>query len=85
MLGPGPFDPIFPVKMKQPEEIGSRDARFRRMGMSPSGQAHSLRLRNAENYFGIPDESGVYLPPEAFATDFGLGEFPPDTLEVNFE
>lgn len=39
----------------------------------------------AESYFGIPDEIGVYLPPEAFATDFGLGDFPPETLEVNFE
>src|SRR5215218_4504498 len=39
----------------------------------------------AEAYFGIPDEIGVYLPPEAFATDFGLGDFPPETLEVNFE
>src|SRR3954447_18287278 len=39
----------------------------------------------AESYFGIPDEIGVYLPPETFATDFGLGDFPPETLEVNFE
>lgn len=39
----------------------------------------------AEAYFGIPDEIGVYLPPEAFAADFGLGDFPPETLEVNFE
>lgn len=39
----------------------------------------------AEAYFGIPDEIGVYLPPEAFATDFRLGDFPPEALEVNFE
>lgn len=39
----------------------------------------------AEAYFGIPDEIAVYLPPENFARDFGLGDFPPERLEVNFE
>lgn len=39
----------------------------------------------AEAYFGIPDEIGVYLPPEAFAKDLGLEELPSERLEVNFE
>jgi hypothetical protein len=42
-------------------------------------------VEGAEAYFGIPDETEVLLPPEAFARDFGLGDFPPETLEVNFE
>jgi len=39
----------------------------------------------AEAYFGIPDEIGVYLPPERFARDLGLDDLPPECLEVNFE
>lgn len=39
----------------------------------------------AEVYFGIPDEIGIDLPPEAFAKDLGLEEFPSECLEVNFE
>ena len=39
----------------------------------------------AEAYFGIPDEIGVYLPPESFARDLGLEDLPPECLEVNFE
>src|SRR5947209_20542372 len=39
----------------------------------------------AESYFGIPDEIGVYLPPEAFARDLGLDDIPVENLEVNFE
>jgi hypothetical protein len=39
----------------------------------------------AEEYFGIPDEIGVYLPPEGFAKDLGLDELPAECLEVNFE
>src|SRR5947209_20185848 len=39
----------------------------------------------AEAYFGIPDEIGVSLPPEAFAADLGLPDVPPELLEVNFE
>jgi hypothetical protein len=39
----------------------------------------------AEAYFGIPDEIGVYLPPEGFARDLELDDLPPENLEVNFE
>jgi hypothetical protein len=39
----------------------------------------------AETYFGIPDEIGVYLPPEGFAKDLGLDDLPGECLEVNFE
>lgn len=39
----------------------------------------------AEAYFGIPDEIGVYLPPEAFARDLGVDQRLIGELEVNFE
>ena len=39
----------------------------------------------AEAYFGIPDEIGVFLPPEAFATDLSVDEQLLEKLEVNFE
>jgi hypothetical protein len=39
----------------------------------------------AELYFGIPDEIGVYLPPEGLARDLGMPDLPPECLEVNFE
>ena len=39
----------------------------------------------AETYFGIPDEVGVYLPPEGFARDLGMADLPSECLEVNFE
>ena len=42
-------------------------------------------LEAAEAYFGIPDEIGVFLPPEAFARDLGVDEQLLDKLEVNFE
>jgi hypothetical protein len=42
-------------------------------------------LEEAEAYFGIPDEIGVYLPPERFARDLGLEDLPAECLEVNFE
>jgi hypothetical protein len=48
------------------------------IGMFPSVEA-------AEAYFGIPDEIGVFLPPEAFATDLGVDEQLLEKLEVNFE
>jgi hypothetical protein len=44
-----------------------------------------LSIEAAEAYFGIPDEIGVYLPPEGFAADLGLDELPVETLEVHFE
>ena len=36
-------------------------------------------LEAAEAYFGIPDEIGVYLPPEGFAADLGLASRRTDT------
>jgi Immunity protein 22 len=39
----------------------------------------------AEKYFGVPDEIGVYLPPEGFLRDLGIDDLPPENLEVNFE
>src|SRR5262249_21292722 len=42
-------------------------------------------LDAAEEYFGIPDEVGVYLPPDAFAADLDLNDLPPENLEVHFE
>jgi hypothetical protein len=42
-------------------------------------------LAAAEAYFGIPDEIGVYLPPEGFAQDLAIADVPAECLEVNFE
>src|SRR5262249_26540011 len=42
-------------------------------------------LEAAESYFGIPDEIGVYLPPEGFAADLSVEIDLLDKLEVNFE
>jgi hypothetical protein len=42
-------------------------------------------LEAAESYFGIPDEIGVLLPPEGFATDLGVESDLLEKLEVNFE
>ena len=42
-------------------------------------------IEAAELYFGIPDEIGVYLPPEDFARDLGVDMHLFDKLEVNFE
>lgn len=39
----------------------------------------------AQAYFGIPDEIGVYLPAEGFASDLGMADLPSESLEVNFE
>ena len=39
----------------------------------------------AEAYFGIPDEIGVDLPPDGFASDLGMPDLPTEGLEVNFE
>jgi uncharacterized repeat protein (TIGR04138 family) len=48
------------------------------LGSFPSVEA-------AESYFGIPDEIGVDLPPDAFAADIGVQDLPVEKLEVNFE
>jgi hypothetical protein len=42
-------------------------------------------LEAAESYFGIPDEIGVFLPPEGFAADLGVESDLLEKLEVNFE
>jgi uncharacterized repeat protein (TIGR04138 family) len=58
---------------------------FRRNGFVSFWIGTFPSVEAAEAYFGIPDEIGAYLPPEAFAADCGLGDFPPQNLEVNFE
>jgi uncharacterized repeat protein (TIGR04138 family) len=58
---------------------------FRRTGFVSLWVGTFPSVEAAEAYFGIPDEIGAYLPPEAFAADCGLGDFPPENLEVNFE
>jgi hypothetical protein len=41
-------------------------------------------LEAAEAYFGIPDEVGVFLAPEAFARDLGVDEQLLENLEADF-
>jgi hypothetical protein len=42
-------------------------------------------IEMAEEYFGIPDEIGVDLPPEVFARDLGVDDLPAERLEVLFD
>jgi hypothetical protein len=60
-------------------------AKFGRPGFVSLWAGTFTSVEEAEAYFGVPDEIGVYLPPQAFADDFGLGDIPPEILEVNFE
>jgi len=80
----GPPDPIVPVRGPARADGGSPSA-FQRRGFVSLWAGSFASVEEAEAYFGIPDEIGVYLPPEAFAADWGLGNFPSETLEVNFE
>ena len=56
-----------------------------RQGFVSMWVAEFPSVEAAEAYFGIPDEIGVDLPPEAFAKDLGLEDLPAECLEVNFE
>ncbi len=80
----GQPDPIYPVSRSGAIMSGDQ-VEFKRIGFVSFWAGTFASVEEAEAYFGIPDEVGVYLPPEAFARDFGLGHFPPETLEVNFE
>jgi uncharacterized repeat protein (TIGR04138 family) len=80
----GQPDPIVPVRGSEVLLSGGQAA-FKRPGFVSLWVGTFASVEEAEAYFGIPDEIGVYLPPEAFAGDFGLGNFPPWALEVNFE
>jgi len=77
----GQPEPIVPERDKQ---MG-QPSKFNRHGFISLWTGTFASVAAAEVYFGIPDEVGVYLPPEAFAADFALGEFPQELLEVNFE
>jgi uncharacterized repeat protein (TIGR04138 family) len=80
----GQPDPIVPVRSADALTSGS-NAEFKRAGFVSIWVGTFASVEDAEAYFGIPDEIGVPMPAEAFAGDFGLGDFPPETLEVNFE
>jgi len=56
-----------------------------RQGFVSMWVAEFPSVEAAEAYFGIPDEIGVLLPPEAFAKDLGLEDLPAECLEANFE
>src|SRR5262245_61068698 len=61
----------------------SQDTEFRRRGFVSMWVGTFPSIEEAEAYFGIPDEIGVYLPPEGFARDLSV-DVPPESLEVNF-
>src|SRR4051794_29031409 len=65
------------------EEIGM--SAHRKKGVVSVWVGTFPSVEAAEAYFGIPDEIGVYLPPEGLARDLGLGDLPAELLEVNFE
>ena len=60
-------------------------AATRRPGVVSAWVGAFPSIEAAETYFGIPDEIGVYLPPDGFAGDLSLADIPPESLEVNFE
>jgi uncharacterized repeat protein (TIGR04138 family) len=78
----GQPDPFVPVRTS--EKTGG-PAEYGRVGFVSVWVGTFPSIEEAEAYFGIPDEIGIYLPPEKFADDFGLGTFPAEMLEVNFE
>jgi Immunity protein 22 len=80
----GQPDPIVPVRCKGAFTKGS-PGELERTGFVSLWVGTFASIEEAEAYFGIPDEIGVYLPADAFARDFSLGNFPPENLEVNFE
>jgi len=65
--------------------VSSHEVNWRRKGCVSVWVGAFPALEAAEVYFGIPDEIGVYLPPEGFANDLGLDDVPIECLEVNFE
>jgi len=80
----GQPDPVIPVRNSGTMPAGSPGA-FARTGFVSLWAGRFPSVEDAEAYFGIPDEIGVYLPAEAFSRDFDLGHFPSENLEVNFE
>src|SRR5262249_17429179 len=65
--------------------MGQDESGCRRPGVVSVWVGGFPSVEVAETYFGIPDEIGVYLPPEGFANDLGMPDLPADRLEVNFE
>lgn len=84
----GQPDPIVPVRDPDTVTLSSQGPSqwpCKRVNFVSFWAGAFASVEDAEAYFGIPDEVGIYLPAEAFARDFDLGEFPPEILEVNFE
>jgi len=81
----GQPEPTQPIRSSSEQDTSSQHWLGRRLGFVSVWIGAFPAIEAAEAYFGIPDEIGAYLPPEAFARDFGLGDLPPDTLEVHFE
>jgi uncharacterized repeat protein (TIGR04138 family) len=80
----GQPDPVVPIRTPQ-GDAGRPRPEFGRTGFVSVWAATFGTIEAAEEYFGIPDEIGVYLPPDAFTTELGLKDVPADLLEVNFE
>jgi hypothetical protein len=64
--------------------MSSQEVEFRRSDFVSLWVGSFTSVEEAEAYFGIPDEIGVYLPPEGFTKDLGV-DVPPECLEANFE
>ena len=63
----------------------NHDIGCRRTGFVSVWAGTFQTLQEAEEYFGIPDEIGVYLPPVGFLSDLGWDDLPGECLEANFE
>jgi uncharacterized repeat protein (TIGR04138 family) len=80
----GQPDPVVPSRTPKGEGARARP-QFGRTGFVSIWAATFGSIEAAEVYLGIPDEVGVYLPPDAFTAELGLSDVPADLLEVNFE
>lgn len=64
---------------------GNAAMKCRRKGFVSLWIGKFRSLESVEEYFGIPDEIGVCLPPVGLINDLGVDELPGELLEVNFE
>jgi hypothetical protein len=71
--------------MRQERTMSNQGAGCRKRGFVSLWVGTFPTIEAAEEYFGIPDEIGVYLPPESFTRDLGQDDLPAENLEVHFE
>src|SRR5262249_30089099 len=81
---PQEFSLVNPNDHRQGDAMDGQSAECRRTGFVSVWIGTFPSLEAAEAYFGIPDEVGVFLAPEAFARDLGVDEQLLENLEADF-